>query len=94
MRLVRFDCQIVDMYEEEYFVGFIPQKEGVIVYKYFSELSTEQLEGSQEASADIHLERGNILGQSSPSVAPWVTNHSAIEVEICPDLIQTSAPRR
>jgi hypothetical protein len=75
MKLVRFDCQIVDMYDEEYFVGVLPQKEGILVYKYFSELSPEQLDDQTSGSSpDVHLERGNILGQSSTCVAPWVTN--------------------
>jgi len=32
------------MYEEEYYVAIIPQKDDVLIYKYFSELSEDQLE--------------------------------------------------
>lgn len=48
-KLVRFDCQICDMYEEEYFVPVVPTKASQesggkpLVYKYFAELSQEQI---------------------------------------------------
>ena len=53
-KLVRFDCQICDMFEEEYFVPVVPAKQqgeasdasqascttgNPLVYKYFSEMS-------------------------------------------------------
>jgi hypothetical protein len=51
------------MYEEEYFVGVLPQKNNdVLIYKYFSELSQEQMEHHNENHDPLHLERGNLLG--------------------------------
>ena len=48
---MRFDGQVCDMFEEEYFVPVVPAKgEAVdnaaaepLVYKYFSELSDEEM---------------------------------------------------
>jgi hypothetical protein len=52
------------MYEEEYYVAILPLKDDVLIYKYFSELSSDQLElqGTRTSQKDVHLERGNILG--------------------------------
>ena len=50
-KLVRFDCSICDMFEEEFYVPLIPKKESTgntdsndnipLVYKYFTELTDE-----------------------------------------------------
>ena len=49
-KLVRFDCQICDMYEEEYFAPVVPKREQradaenkPLIYKYFSHMSNNQL---------------------------------------------------
>ena len=41
-KVVRFDCIICDMYEEEYFVGVLNSSdvtEPPLIYKYFTNLS-------------------------------------------------------
>lgn len=38
-KLVRFDCIISDMYEEEFFVAVLSKDDKSFVYKYFSECS-------------------------------------------------------
>ena len=51
-KLVRFDCQIIDMFEEEYYVGVVPATKNdsseaaaatapPLVFKYFNVLSSE-----------------------------------------------------
>ena len=51
-KLVRFDCQIIDMFEEEYYVGVLSANTSdstaaastpPLVYKYFTALSQEQM---------------------------------------------------
>ena len=53
-KLVRFDCQIVDMFEEELYIPVVPKKnlsdpatsresDNPLIYKYFSEMSDEQV---------------------------------------------------
>jgi len=96
-KLVRFDCQIVDMYEEEYFVAVLPMKDSeVVVYKYFTELSAEQLEqqqANQEPDQAMHLERANLLGQSTRCIMPWASNQESAKIEVGNDdeIITTSA---
>lgn len=48
-KLVKFECMIQDMYEEEYFVSLIHRKdskaiENSLIYRYYSDLSEEELE--------------------------------------------------
>lgn len=68
------------MYEEEYYVSVLPQKDDVLVYKYFSELVPGQLDDQPEDPQ--HLERGNVLGQSSTSIMPWASPSPHAELEM------------
>jgi len=48
-RLVRFECMIQDMYEEEYFGTVLRKHDSqdlnyALLYKYYSELSQEQID--------------------------------------------------
>jgi len=35
-KLVRFDCIVADMYEEEFFVSVVNHDAGIFIYKYFT----------------------------------------------------------
>jgi hypothetical protein len=81
--LVRFDCLIADMYEQEYFVSVLraaADKEAApLVYKYFSQLSDSQSETYDqmpELDATNTLERGNMLGLSVSQQAAWTVGES------------------
>ena len=83
-KLVRFECQIVDMYEDEFFVSVMdPANKATepdskpLVYKYFSELSDAQV-ASYDLEADPSqmagtLDRGNVLASSIIHLQPWAS---------------------
>lgn len=82
-KLVTFDCQICDMFEEEYFVAIVPQKQDAnatpLVYKYFSELSDEQME-CYESGTEMRsnpIERGNLLASSLIHMQGWTGPQTA-----------------
>lgn len=41
-KLVRFDCIISDMYEEEFFVAVLKNNDRTFIYKYFTECSVSE----------------------------------------------------
>ncbi len=74
-KLVRFDCIISDMFEEEYFVSVLratPESQPII-YKYYSSVKDEHTEllHTVQPDATNTIERGNILGSTLVSYAPW-----------------------
>ena len=81
-KLVRFDCQISDMYAEEYFVGvFNGTKEGqpALIYKYFTELSPDHLAAYDTQTgpdAGAACDRGNMLATSIANMSKWMKNGS------------------
>ena len=74
-KLVRFDCIVSDMFEEEYFVSVLrssPETQPII-YKYYSSVLDEHTELLQSAqpNATNTIERGNILGSTVVCHSPW-----------------------
>ncbi len=74
-KLVRFDCIISDMFEEEYFVSVLrgtPETQPII-YKYYSNVRDEHTEllHSTQPNATNTIERGNVLGSTVVSQSPW-----------------------
>ena len=83
-KLVRFDGQVCDMFEEEYFVPLVPKKQpgesaNPLVYKYFSELSTEDMAEYEMGmdSSSRPIERGNILASSPIHMQGWTGPQAA-----------------
>lgn len=75
-KLVRFDCVVTDIYEEEFFVPILPAADGkTLVFKYFSDLSEEQTSKytmATEIDGKSAMSRGNMLGSSlSHLMSPW-----------------------
>lgn len=84
-KLVRFDCSICDMFEEEFYVPLIPKKESAdsntvpLVYKYFTELTEEQVNEYQTAfdPSKQPIERGNVLASSLVHMQGWAGPQAA-----------------
>lgn len=67
-KLVRFDCIVSDMFEEEYFVTVLKgtSETKPVVYKYYSSVSDDHTEllHSVEPCGTNTMERGNLLGST------------------------------
>ena len=62
--LVRFDCIVTDMFDEEFFVSTLPRVEPpgqLYAYKYHSEFDGVQCQQA-EPTAENTLTRANIMG--------------------------------
>ena len=74
-KIVRFDCIVNDMFEEEYFVSVLRRSPETqpIVYKYYSSVLDEHTDLLQMTQPDATntIERGNILGSTVVSQSPW-----------------------
>lgn len=84
-KLVRFECMIQDMYDEEFFIQVLKPHEGTsqsdlldhsLFYKYYTELSQEQMQyyDTQHIDNQFASERGTVLGVSLPNVNTWLCN--------------------
>lgn len=57
-KLARFECMVQDMYDEEFFIQVLKPKdpdaslESTILYKYYSELSPEQMQTYEVENID------------------------------------------
>jgi hypothetical protein len=73
-KLVRFDCIIADMFEEEFYVSVVSHNDKQFVYKYFSEVHGDQAEMLNHCQPDgtNTLERSNLLGATLVCQSPWV----------------------
>lgn len=79
--LVKFDCMVQDMYEEEFYISVLKKKDSkeeslddLIFYKYCNELPSQVMKDYDFENVDHKFtkERGNILATSIPNLNKWI----------------------